>query len=70
MEGVRLIMCYSGHYGQPLYRCVRRNQRLNRPSCLAFGAKRVDTAIGRELRHAVEPIAVEAALPCTPSKEP
>ena len=60
--GCRLVVCYSGHYSQPVYRCVRRNQMLGRPSCLAFGAKRVDTAIGRELLRAVEPIAVEAAV--------
>ena len=60
--GCRLVVCYSGHYSQPVYRCVRRTQMLGRPSCLAFGAKRVDTAIGRELLRAVEPIAIEAAL--------
>ena len=47
-----MVVCYSGHCSQPVYRCVRRNQMLGRPSCLAFGAKRVDTAIGREPLHA------------------
>jgi DNA invertase Pin-like site-specific DNA recombinase len=60
--GCRLVVCYSGHYSQPVYRCVRRNQMLGRRSCMAFGAKRVDMAIGRELLRAVEPIAIEAAL--------
>ena len=60
--GCRLVVCYSGHYSQPVYRCIRHTQMLGRRGCLGFGAKRVDLAIGRELLRAVEPIAVEAAL--------
>jgi len=60
--GCRLVVSYSGHYCQPVYRCERPNQMLGRPRCMTFGAKRVDTALGRELLLAVEPIAIEAAL--------
>lgn len=60
--GRRLVVSYSGHYCQPVYRCERSNQMLARPRCLMFGAKRVDTAIGRELLRALEPVAIEAAL--------
>ncbi|MEJ0035324.1 MAG: recombinase family protein [Gammaproteobacteria bacterium] len=60
--GRRLVVSYSGHYCQPVYRCERPNQMLARPRCLMFGAKRVDTAIGREVLRAVEPVAIEAAL--------
>ena len=60
--GCRLMVAYSGHYSQPVYRCERPNQMLGRPRCMTFGAKRVDGAIGRELLRAIEPIAIEAAL--------
>ena len=60
--GCRLVVAYSGHYSQPVYRCERPNQMLGRPRCMTFGAKRVDVAIGRELLRAIEPIAIEAAL--------
>jgi DNA invertase Pin-like site-specific DNA recombinase len=60
--GCRLVVSYSGHYCQPVYRCDRPNQMLGRPRCMTLGAKRVDTAVGRELLCAVEPIAIEAAL--------
>lgn len=60
--GCRLMVAYSGHYSQLVYRCERPNQMLGRPRCMTFGAKRVDVAIGRELVRAVEPIAIEAAL--------
>jgi DNA invertase Pin-like site-specific DNA recombinase len=60
--GRRLVVAYSGHYSSPIYRCDRPNQMSGRPWCLTFGAKRVDTAIGRELLLAIEPIAIEAAL--------
>ena len=60
--GCRLMVAYSGHYSQPVYRCERPNQMLGRPRCMTFGAKRVDVAIGRELLRAIEPIAIEAAL--------
>ncbi len=54
--GCRLVVSYSGHYSQPVYRCERPHQMLGRPRCMTFGAKRVDIAIGRELLRAVEPI--------------
>lgn len=60
--GSRLVVSYSGHYCHSVYRCERPNQMLGRPRCLTFGAKRVDTAVARELLLAVEPIAIEAAL--------
>lgn len=60
--GRRLMVSYSGHTAQPVYRCDRPNQMLGLPRCVNFGAKRIDTAIGRELLRALEPLAVEAAL--------
>src|SRR3569833_3037861 len=60
--GRRLVVAYSGHYSQPVYRCERPNQMLARPRCMSFGAKRVDVAIGRELLRAIAPLAIEAAL--------
>ena len=52
--GCRLMVAYSGHYSQPVYRRERPNQMLGRPRCMTFGAKRVDVAIGRELLRAIE----------------
>jgi len=46
--GCRLVVSYSGHYCQPVYRCDRPNQMLGRPRCMTLGAKRVDTAVERE----------------------
>jgi DNA invertase Pin-like site-specific DNA recombinase len=60
--GGRLVVAYSGHYSQPVYRCERPHQAFGRRRCLMFGARRVDAAIGRELLLAVKPIAIEAAL--------
>lgn len=60
--GCRLGVAYSGHYSSPIYRCERPHQSLGRPRCMTFGAKSVDTAVGRELLLAVEPLAIEAAL--------
>jgi excisionase family DNA binding protein len=61
--GRRLTVAYSGRApGQPVYRCESRNQMLGRPRCLLFGAKRVDTAIAREILRVLEPMAIEAAL--------
>ena len=61
--GRRLKVVYSGRGpGQPVYRCELPNQMLGRPRCIIFGAKRVDSAIARELLRAVEPMAIEAAL--------
>src|SRR5437764_610402 len=61
--GRRLKVVYSGRGpGQPVYRCELPNQMLGRPRCIIFGAKRVDSAVARELLRAVEPMAIEAAL--------
>jgi hypothetical protein len=48
--GRRLKVAYSGRGpGQPVYRCESPNRMSGRPRCLLFGAKRVDTAIAREV---------------------
>lgn len=61
--GRRLSVVYSGRTpSQAVYRCERGRQMLGRPRCMAFGAKRVDGAVARELVRAVEPLAIEAAL--------
>ena len=61
--GRRLKVAYSGRApGQPVYRCELPNQMFGRPRCIIFGAKRVDAAVARELRRALEPMAIEAAL--------
>ena len=59
--GRRLTVAYSGRApGQPVYRCERPNQMLGRARCVLFAAKRVDTAIAREVFRALEPMAIEA----------
>lgn len=61
--GRRLTVAYTGRgAGQPVYRCDRRSVQLAQPQCFAFGGRRPDEAIARELLRAVEPLAVEAAL--------
>lgn len=61
--GRRLTVAYTGRgAGQPVYRCDRRSVQLALPQCFAFGGRRPDEAIARELLRAVEPLAVEAAL--------
>src|SRR5215212_7108186 len=61
--GRRLRVSYSGKApGQPVYRCDRPNQMLGLPRCMTFGGARVDAAVAAELRRALEPMAVEAAL--------
>ena len=61
--GRRLTVAYTGRgTGQPVYRCDRRSVQLALPQCFAFGGRRPDEAIARELLRAVEPLAVEAAL--------
>lgn len=60
--GRRLVVSYSGRSpGQPVYRCDRPNLMLGLPRCLTFSGLRVDAAVARELRRAVEPMAIEAA---------
>jgi len=61
--GRRLTVAYTGRgAGQPVYRCDRRSVQLAQPQCFAFGGRRPDEAIARELLRAVEPWAIEAAL--------
>lgn len=61
--GRRLMVAYSGRRpAQPVYRCERPSQMFGHPRCMIFGAKRVDTAVAREVLRALEPMAIEAAL--------
>lgn len=61
--GRRLMVAYSGRRpAQPVYRCERPHQMFGHPRCMIFGAKRVDTAVARELLRVLEPMAIEAAL--------
>jgi Recombinase len=61
--GRRLLVSYSGRPpGQTVYRCDRPNQMLGLPRCMTFGGTRVDAAVAAELRRALEPMAIEAAL--------
>jgi excisionase family DNA binding protein len=61
--GRRLLVSYSGRPpGQPVYRCDRPNQMLGLPRCMTFGGTRVDAGVAAELRRALEPMAIEAAL--------
>jgi len=60
--GRRLLVAYTGRVPQPVYRCDRLNLEAAQPKCIAFGGRRPDEAITRELLRAVEPLAIEAAL--------
>ena len=60
--GRRLLVAYTGRVPQPVYRCDRLNLEAAQPKCIAFGGRRPDEAITRELVRAVEPLAIEAAL--------
>lgn len=61
--GRRLVVAYVGRgVPQAVYRCDRPNLQLAQPRCFAFGGRRPDEAITRELLRAVEPMAIEAAL--------
>jgi excisionase family DNA binding protein len=61
--GRGLAVAYAGAApGRPTYRCDRPNLMLGLPRCLGFGGSRVDAAIAAEIRRAVEPMAIEAAL--------
>jgi excisionase family DNA binding protein len=61
--GRRLRVSYAGKApGQPVYRCDQPNQMLGLPRCMTFGGARVDAAVAAELRRALEPMAIEAAL--------
>lgn len=60
--GRRLVVTYTGRVPQPVYRCDRLNFEAVQTKCIAFGGRRPDEAITRELLRAVEPLAIEAAL--------
>lgn len=64
--GRRLTVNYTsrstGGISQPVYRCDRANVMLGQRRCMMFGGLRIDSAVARELIHAVEPLAIEAAL--------
>ena len=61
--GRGLAVSYTGRApGRPTYRCDRPNLMLGLPRCLGFGGTRVDAAMGVEMLHVVEPMAIEAAL--------
>jgi DNA invertase Pin-like site-specific DNA recombinase len=60
--GRRLTVIYTGRSAQPVYRCDRGNVMLGQRRCMMFGGLRIDAAVVRELIHAVEPMAIEAAL--------
>jgi len=60
--GRRLSVVYTGRSSQPVYRCDRGNTAVGARRCMMFGGLRVDAAFARELIHAVEPMAIEAAL--------
>jgi excisionase family DNA binding protein len=61
--GQRLTVSYTGNpQSRPVYRCDKPNLMMGLPRCMTFGGPRIDTAIGRELLRAVEPMAIEAAF--------
>jgi DNA invertase Pin-like site-specific DNA recombinase len=60
--GRRLTVNYTGRSAQPVYRCDRGAVMLGQRRCMMFGGLRIDAAVVRELIHAVEPMAIEAAL--------
>ena len=60
--GRRLTVNYTGRSAQPVYRCDRGSVMLGLRRCMTFGGLRIDAAVVRELIHAVEPMAIEAAL--------
>lgn len=60
--GRRLAVAYRGHPPrQAVYRCDRPAMQLGHPRCCTFGGARPDEAVAREVLHAVEPMAIEAA---------
>ena len=61
--GRGLAVVYTGRApGRPTYRCDRPNLMLGLSRCLGFGGTRADAAIASELLHAVQPMAIEAAV--------
>ena len=61
--GRRLGVTYTGNpQSRPVYRCDKPNLMMGLPRCMTFGGPRIDAAVARELLHAVEPMAIEAAF--------
>jgi DNA invertase Pin-like site-specific DNA recombinase len=61
--GRKLVVRYTGSGRDMLRYCCERGWLDNgEPTCIAFGGKRVDEAIGREVLRVVEPAATQAAV--------
>jgi DNA invertase Pin-like site-specific DNA recombinase len=60
--GRMLRVAYTGRYAKPRYACQRGRQMHGIDLCIAFGARKVDLAVGSEILLVVEPLAVESAL--------
>jgi hypothetical protein len=60
--GRMLQVVYTGRSPKPRYTCRRGRQMLGIDPCIAFGARKVDLAVGSEILLVVEPLAVESAL--------
>ncbi len=61
--GRKLVVRYTGSGRDMLrYSCERARLDIGEPTCIAFGGKSVDEAIGREVLRVVEPAATEAAV--------
>lgn len=61
--GRRLSVAYTGRgLGNPVYRCSDRpSVQDGKSRCFAFGGRRADEVIAREVLRAVEPLAIAAA---------
>jgi len=60
--GRRLKVAYTGRNAAPKYRCEKPDHVREEHRCMAFSGTRVDEAIGAEIRRALQPLAIEAAL--------
>ena len=61
--GRKLVVRYTGSgRDMPRYCCERAWLDNGEPTCIAFGGKSVDEAIGREVLRIVEPAAMQAAV--------
>lgn len=60
--GRRLKVVYTGRYPAPTYRCYKPDVPSDRKRCMSFSAAPVDVAIGAEVRRALEPLSIKAAL--------
>jgi hypothetical protein len=61
---MKLVVRYTGgNNGRiPRYVCHRGYEGSSKKRCITFGGTSADEAIGREILHVIEPVAVEAAL--------